>query len=448
MTTLVRWPSLRTPRRHPLRVVVDARIRSGEPGGIEGFVIGMAKGLATLTDSQDEYIFLCISGEESFLKPFLGANSRVEFIAMPPPATPAQRIQRKVQRVLLGPPTGAPRNPSPPPAMDVNIPPYSDGTVERLEADLVHFTSQAAFKTAIPSIYHPHDLQHLHLPEYFSPQLIAWREGWYRALCDQASMVAVASTWTKHDVEKSYGLPSGRVRVVRMAPVTSAFSKIDPSQAHALRSRLRVPDRYILYPAQTWPHKNHAGLLRALARLRDCDGVVVPLVAPGRQTEHFDALQLLVQELQLDAQVMWPGFVSPDQLTALYEGAQAVVIPTLFEAASFPLWEAFSSGVAAACSNVTALPEQAGDAALVFDPKEVDSIATAVRHLWNDAQLRTTLIERGRRQIMDLSWGSTARTFRAHYRRIVGPRISPEDDAWLSAHDPDYVPLSAPARLS
>jgi glycosyltransferase involved in cell wall biosynthesis len=251
-------------------------------------------------------------------------------------------------------------------------------------------------------------------------------------------MVAVASSWTKRDLEARYGLPPERVRVVRMAPATAAFHRLDPSDAQTIRNRLGIPSRYILYPAQTWQHKNHEGLLRALALLRDADGLIVSLVAAGKQNEYFDTIRALQSDLGLDAQVVWPGFVAPDELTALYDGALAVVIPTLFEAASFPLWEAFAAGVPAACSNVTALPEQAGDAALVFDPEDVDSIATAVRRLWTDAQLRETLAERGRRQVRELSWESTARTFRAHYRRIVGHGLGPGDEAWLADHDPDH----------
>jgi glycosyltransferase involved in cell wall biosynthesis len=412
-----------------LRIVVDARIRSGMLGGIEGVLTGLASGLAALTDSDEEYVFLCLAGEESFLAPVLGPNSRVAYIDRPPPAPLGQRIGRRARRFLSRPTEADP-------VLDPNVPPPSDGTVERLEADLVHFTSQAAFLTRIPTIYHPHDIQHVHLPEFFSSELIAWREGWYRALCEQASMVAVSSAWTKRDVEEHYGLPPGRVRVVPLAPVTSAFRRLDAEEARAIRDQLGVPDTYVLYPAQTWPHKNHVGLLRALALLRDRHDVIVPLVAPGQQNEHFDEIKRVQASLGLDAQVTWPGFVSAEELRALYAGATSVVIPTRFEAASFPLWEAFEAGVPAACSNVTSLPEQAGDAALVFDPDDVDSIASAILRLWSDDRLRTMLAEHGRERIKCLTWERTARIFRAHYRRLTSTPLRADDRELLAAADP------------
>jgi len=104
------------------------------------------------------------------------------------------------------------------------------------------------------------------------------------------------------------------------------------------------------------------------------------------------------------------------------------VIPTLFEAASFPLWEAFQAGVPAACSNVTSLPEQAGDAALVFDPRDERAIAAAIEQLWTDHELRLVLAIRGRQRVAAFTWERTARTFRALYRQCAGRRLT-EDDA-------------------
>ena len=87
------------------------------------------------------------------------------------------------------------------------------------------------------------------------------------------------------------------------------------------------------------------------------------------------------------------GFVSPLELQCLWRSARMAVLPTLFEAASFPLWEAFEAGVPAACSNVTSLPAQAGDAAILFDPTSVPAIADAIERLWTDAALRRSLID-------------------------------------------------------
>jgi glycosyltransferase involved in cell wall biosynthesis len=120
-------------------------------------------------------------------------------------------------------------------------------------------------------------------------------------------------------------------------------------------------------------------------------------------------------------------------LQALYARATAVVIPSRFEAASFPIWEAFRAGVAVACSNVTSLPEQAGDAALIFDPDDITGMAACIEQLWTNPTLRRTLVERARERVAGYTWDRTARLFRAHYRRIVGEPLTSDDRARLSS---------------
>ena len=166
----------------------------------------------------------------------------------------------------------------------------SDGVVERAGVDLVHFTIQSAFLTDIPSIYHPHDLQHLHLSRYFSPREIATRELNYRTYCDRAQMVAVTSRWAREDLIRQYGLPGEKVVVVPWAPITDEYPVPRPGDLDRVRLEHRLPDRFILYPAQTWPHKNHAGLLEALALLRH-RGDVVSLVSTGYLNTHAKVLQ-------------------------------------------------------------------------------------------------------------------------------------------------------------
>jgi glycosyltransferase involved in cell wall biosynthesis len=305
-------------------------------------------------------------------------------------------------------------------------PPPSDGIVEGSGAELMHFTFQTGFLTRLPSIYHPHDLQHVHLPSFFSAYDRARREKWYGAMCRQARMVAVTSTWTQHDVMAHFGLSEETVRVVPLAPIIGEYKSPAAADLELLRKRLRLPSAFVYYPAQTWPHKNHVGLLEALALLRDSKGIVVPLVSSGRLGDYFPVIERRVDELGLGDQVTWLGFVSTDDLVGLYRLARAVVIPTRFEAASGPLWDAFLAGTPAACSTVTSLPAQAGDAALLFDPEQPEQMARAIESLWTDDALRSRLVERGGLNVARFTWDRTARLFRAHYRRLLN-RLTDED---------------------
>ena len=109
-----------------------------------------------------------------------------------------------------------------------------------------------------------------------------------------------------------------------------------------------------------------------------------------------------------------------------------MIVPTLFEAASFPIWEAFRLGVPVACSNVTSLPRQVGDAALVFDPYDVDAMAKAVEVLWTQPIVRAELVGRAHARASVFSWESTARHFLALYR-LLAERATDDDLALLEA---------------
>lgn len=416
-------------RRRPLRVVVDARLRNAEGGGVASVITGLAAGLSGLADADDEYLFLVRDGQDAWLRPFLGGPCRTLG------QSGASSLQRRLKaRVADSAPilrsawwrlparvTGADKLPK------------SAGVVEAAGADVIHFVNQTAFLTSVPSIYHPHDLQHVHLPEFFSPLTRAMRERQYRAFAEQATMVAVASTWTKGDVVGHFDLPEDKVVVVPWAPPLAAVAELSRDEAMATAARLGLPPRYLMYPARTWPHKNHAVLIEAACLLRRREGIDVSLVFTGYRTNDAEALDAKARQLGIEDLVTWTGFLSPRELRAAYALADGVVIPSLFEAASAPLWEAWVAGKAAACSNVTSLPDQAGDAAIVFDPSSVEAVADAMARLWTRDDERAALARLGAQRVATFTWERTARTFRAHYRRIAGIAPSEEDARLLSA---------------
>lgn len=415
-------------RRH-LRVCIDARIPStGAYGGVEQVVIGLASGLSKLANDREEYIFLTYEGLTHWLEPYISGPCRIYAVPRPlrirvrqclgKAAPLAERLRAMWQEHLI--------------SDRVKIP-NSDGTIERLGADIMHFTFQSAFLTDVPSIFHPHDLQHLHLPDYFTRRERVIRETQYRAFCEQARIVAVASTWTKRDVIHHYRLQEEKVNVIPLAPPNDCYPTPSEVDLAAARESLGLPVQFIFYPAQTWPHKNHIGLLKALANLRDRRGFTVPLVCSGRQRAFFRQIKSCIRELDLNDQVRFLGYVSPLQLQCLYRLSRATVIPTRFEAGSFPLWEAALAGSPVACSNVTSLPQQAGDAALLFDPTNEDDMAEAIARLWQDQALRTKLARRARQNVKGLSWERTARNFQILYRRIVQEPLGDAHRAVLEA---------------
>jgi glycosyltransferase involved in cell wall biosynthesis len=309
--------------------------------------------------------------------------------------------------------------------------PLSDGFYESLGCDVLHFPTQPFILCALPTIYNPHDLQHVHYPQFWPVEEILRREIVYRAACRFAHTVVVGSEWIKQDVIRQYAVHADKVQVIPWASPTEQYPQIESSLIEQAKHRLGLPPTYAFYPAVTWPHKNHIRLFEALAELRDRRGLVVNLVCTGAKYEsHWPKIEHKMRELNLVSQVRFLGFVSEADLRAVYRLAQFLVLPTLFEADSCPIHEAWSEGIPVASSNHTALPEQVGDAGLLFDANDVSGIADAVARMATDAGLREDLARRGNRRLKDFDWTRTAKAYRAVYRRAAGVALN-EEDRWL-----------------
>ena len=414
----------------PLRVGLDARLRGSGAGGVEQVVIGLASGLGQL-DGPEEYAFLVHADSRQWLEPYIDPAGPCRLLVGPPRPQPAAWKAFVRERLSWG--YRLYHQVSPHLRRQMVRIPRSSGLIEQVGCQVMHFTTQAGFETTVPTIYQPHDLQHLHLPEYFTPRERRTRDILYGGLCDRAAMVAVTASWGRQDLIDHLRLAPDKVRVVEWAPVLTAYPTPSADDLVACRREYALPDAFVLYPARMWPHKNHETLLRAMALLERRDGVRTALVCTGSRTEHTPSVERLARELGLEQQVHPLGFVSPLTLQCLYRLCRCVAIPTRFEAASFPLWESFLAGAPAACSQVTSLPAQAGDAALVFDQERPEAIADALLRLWQDAALRDTLRARARVSVARFPWERTARIFRAHYRRLAGVALVEEDRALLAA---------------
>lgn len=414
----------------PLRIAINAQIIPGTgAGGIET-VVRFLTSLARL-DGEEEYVFIAHRADDSdWLKPF--ENERLSVIKAPGPKPqtrsrlielfkrPLRPVVRRTKHLI-----------SKPPAVRTGLP-RSDGFYESLNCDVIHFPYQDFVETDMPSLFNPHDLQHLHFPQYFTPEEIQRRESLYPAACRSAHTVIAASRFVKNDLIEKYGLDADKIQVIPWHPTGRVSDDFSKEEVRRLFEKYDLPERpFALYPAVTWEHKNHIRLLEALALLRNRGGSKLHLVCTGHRNPFYPTIEKRMKELGVDEQVRFTGVVEQEELSILYHKAQFVVIPTLFEAASAPLFEAWQHDVPVACSDVTSLPEQAGDAALLFDPFSVEKIAGALDAMMSDEKLRAGLRSRAAMRLRSGDPNRTLKTYRAAYRRAAGVALNEEDKLLL-----------------
>ncbi len=309
-----------------------------------------------------------------------------------------------------------------------------DGILRRLGAEVLHFPYQVCFDSDLPTIYEPWDLQHLILPDLFTPGERAWRTDLYSRACARASLVVCATRSSKLDFVRLLGLEPSKVLVI---PRDSRLMHAPPGEAEAAEALARfgaTGGNYILFPAMTFAHKNHVRLLEALALLKARQGLVLPLVCSGRQhAPHWAPIEDALHRWSLADQVKFVGAVSDTELAALYSGARALVFPSRFEGLGLPLLEAMQYGLPISASNASCIPEVVGDAGLLFDPDDPESIAGALALIWEEAALRERLVAAGQRQRARNSWERAALTYLAAYRYVAGQPLQEGDRARLEA---------------
>lgn len=409
-----------------LRIAIDAQLNPGLAGGTASFLIGLIQALARLEGSE-HYVIVGPWEDPDWLKPYTGPNQSIvrgpRGEAMKralAPVRPLINAGRRVSSWLSGSDATWSRSAR------------RSGFYETLDCCVVHFPYQRFVASDIPTIFNPHDLQHVHYPQFFPEVDCKWREAIYGTACRMAHTVVVHSNFVKNDVVEHYNIASDKVQVILTPPPTQVFAAPTAERLDAVRGEYKIGGEFVLYPAMTWQHKNHLRLLEALALLRD-RGTKVDLICTGRQTEFFPQIAKKVSALHLDAQVRFLGMVPAENLRALYRLAKFTILPTLFEGAGLPLVEAWAEGSPVTCSEVTSLGEIAADSALVFDPQSADSIANAIATMSSDSQLRESLATRGSERLKSFRWENAAKAYRAVYRRAAGHALTSEDKSIFGA---------------
>jgi glycosyltransferase involved in cell wall biosynthesis len=263
------------------------------------------------------------------------------------------------------------------------------------DASVVHYPLTVPLPhVGVPRVITLNDVLHCDHPELVSRPVRAFRALAYDRAARKSDLVIVLSRFVQERAEAQIRLDPDLVRVVPLGVDHSVF-----------RPGGEDREPFLLYPARLWPHKNHRLLFEAFARVRQERPDLELLLTGGGHDSR--ALPAGVRSL---------GLVSQDELARLYRTAEVMVFPSLYEGFGAPILEAMASGCAVAASNAAAIPEVAGEAAVLFDPSSPSAIADGI--LAALAQ-RSALARRGLAQASRFTWDATAAAHELVYSELM-----------------------------
>jgi glycosyltransferase involved in cell wall biosynthesis len=259
----------------------------------------------------------------------------------------------------------------------------------------------------VPAVVTVHDLGYLHYPEAHRP-FDRWYLDWTtRRHARLAARVIADSQATRSDLIRYYQANPDRMAVVYPGRDEALHRVEEAESIAAVRARYGIGGDYLFYLGTLQPRKNLVRLVEAFAHVRS-QFPHMQLVLAGKKGWLYEELFARVLVLGLEGRVVFAGYVADEDKAALLSGATALVYPSLYEGFGLPVLEALACGTPVLTSNVSSLPEVAGDAALLVDPLDVEAIAAGMSCLITDGDLRSSLIKKGYTQIHKFSWANTA----------------------------------------
>lgn len=297
--------------------------------------------------------------------------------------------------------------------------------LSRLDVSVGHFTNSVApLLSPCPTVITIHDMTLWLFPKYHNGLRLLSMRPFIPMAARRAAAIVAVSRATKEDVVRILRVPSEKVHVIHEAPAAS-FHPVDEETALDMVRRDRavfraLPARFALYVGTIEPRKNLVRLLQAFAQL--WHGGVVPhkLVFVGQRGWKDEPVFRAVESLELQEAVLFLGYVPRETLIALYNLAEALVFPSLYEGFGLPVVEAMACGTPVITSRNSSLGEISGEAAEFVEPTSIESIAAALRRVLNDPTRQEELSHQGLAQASRYSWAVAAEQTQAVYRQVAG----------------------------
>ena len=295
--------------------------------------------------------------------------------------------------------------------------PYLTNLFRKFQLNWIFFTypETVSFESGFPYIMPIHDLQHRLQPEF--PEVSAsgrWvsREYLYRNGTRYATLILADSEVGKEDILNfygQYGITPDRVKVLPYIPASYLPDESSKEDQERVINAYNLPNRYLFYPAQFWPHKNHLRIVQAIGLIKKDKKIKVDVVFSGTKSDPirrrvFKEIILQSHNLNITSQVHMLGYIPNYDMASMYGGAASLIMPTFFGPTNIPILEAWKFNCPVITSDLRGIREQVGEAGLIVDPRSVESIAAAIYKVWTDESLCQSLTKKGQDKLRSYTY--------------------------------------------
>lgn len=268
-----------------------------------------------------------------------------------------------------------------------------------------------------PKLVIVHDLTYYFHPQYVAPGHVEFLKNLVRRALNEADRVIAISDHTKSDIIKAYGQRD--VDVIYSGVDTGHFKPQSPSAITATKAKYKISGDYILFASTIEPRKNLEKLLDALQLLPQDLKKQYSLVIVGKEGWIEQQVATKLKQTQAaGVTVVRTGYIADNELPVLYSGASVFAYPSLYEGFGMPILEAMACGAPVVTATTSSMPEVAGDAAVLVDPYDAQSIADGLQKILTDPKLAQNLVSKGKKQVTHFSWGESGKQLAAIIKRI------------------------------
>lgn len=257
-------------------------------------------------------------------------------------------------------------------------------------------------KCSVPTVASILDVQHEFFPEYFERKVLESIRSSTHTTLEQVDGIITISNFSKETISEKYNVNPKKIQVTYLN--SDECFETDLNEEKLLKIKKKIGYKYLFYPANTWPHKNHMNLLKAYVILKNKYNMDMKLVFTGDGKQEQDEIKQFIRMNSLEDNISYLGYLPQGDMPYVFANAEILVFPSVFEGFGIPLVEAMRAGTPIVCSQCGSIPEVAGEAALYFDAYNPEDIAEKIYLLQSDETLKKNLINKGKRQAQRYSW--------------------------------------------